>query len=252
VIKNLIKKLKSGKAPGCVVVPNILLKNIPAVFLTYIFNSCLKLCYFPKQWRNATVQPIPKPGRDHTDPSNYRSISLLSSISKIIERIILRRLNTFISGHNVFTDHQFGFRAAHSTSHQLKRVIRHVKNRRAQGESTGMLLILYGKMHFYTSRGLQQFFSPNYILVSHWPNFPSYCREVQCVCNIPYGVPQGTVLSPTLYNFFISYAPVDECKLATFTDDTALFLPNGCLRWTSEAARLIDWLKRWKIKVNSS
>jgi hypothetical protein len=114
-IMNLIKKLKSGKAPGCDAVPNILLKNIPrraAVFLTYIFNSCLKLCNFPKQWRHATVIPISKPGRDHLDLSNYRPIS------QILKRIILRRLNTFFSDHNVLPNHQFRFSAAHSTSHQ--------------------------------------------------------------------------------------------------------------------------------------
>jgi hypothetical protein len=145
---------------GCDGVPNILLKNIPwraAVFLTYIFNSCLKLCYFPKEWRNATLIPIPKPGKDHSDPSNYRPISLLSSISKILERVILKRLNAFIFGHNVLLNHQFGFRAAHSTSHQLNRVVRHVKNRRTQKGSLLRcffwtwkgLLILYGTMHFY-------------------------------------------------------------------------------------------------------
>jgi hypothetical protein len=51
-IKNIIKKLKNGKAPGGDGVPNILLKNMPrnaTVFLTYIYNSCLKLCYFPKE-----------------------------------------------------------------------------------------------------------------------------------------------------------------------------------------------------------
>jgi hypothetical protein len=106
------------------------------------------------------VIPIPKPGRDHSDPSNYRRISLLSSISKIFERIILRRLNAFISGHNVFPNHQFGFRAAHSTFHQLNRVDRHVKNRRTQRKYTGMLRFdvkrafnsdvwQYGTMHFY-------------------------------------------------------------------------------------------------------
>jgi hypothetical protein len=112
-----------------------------AVFLTYIFNACLKLCYLSKQWRHTTVIPIPKPGRENSYPSNYRPISLLSSISKILERIILRRLNAFISGHNVLPNHQFGFRTAHSTSRQLNRVVRHVKNRKAQGKSTEMLLL---------------------------------------------------------------------------------------------------------------
>jgi hypothetical protein len=76
------------------------------------------------------VIPIPKPSRDNLDPSNYRPISLLSSISKILERVILKRLNAFIFGHNVLPNHQFGFRATDLSSHQLDRVVRHVKNRR--------------------------------------------------------------------------------------------------------------------------
>jgi hypothetical protein len=77
--------------------------------LTYLFNSCMKLFYFPKV----------KPGKDHSNPSNYR---LLSSISKVFEKIILKRLQDFISANNILPDHRFGFRMAHSTSHQLKRV----------------------------------------------------------------------------------------------------------------------------------
>jgi hypothetical protein len=71
------------------------------------------------------VIPILKPGKDHSNPSNYRPISLLSSISKVFERIILKRLNGFISTVNILMV-EFGFRVAHSTFHQLTRVARHV------------------------------------------------------------------------------------------------------------------------------
>jgi hypothetical protein len=59
-IRNIIKKLKNGKALRGDGVPNILHKNIPrkaTVFLTYIYNSCLKLCYFPKKWKHAVAIP---------------------------------------------------------------------------------------------------------------------------------------------------------------------------------------------------
>jgi hypothetical protein len=121
-IKNIIKKLKYGEAPGGDGVLNILLKNIPrkaTVFLTCIYNSCLKLCYFPKERKHAVVIPIPKPGKDPSNPSNYRPISLLSSISKVFERIILKRPSTFVFTQNVFPNYQFGFGATHSTSYQL-------------------------------------------------------------------------------------------------------------------------------------
>jgi hypothetical protein len=136
-IKNIIKKLKNGKAPGGDGVSNILFKNIPCratIFLTYIYNSCLKLCYFPKEWKHAVVIPIPKPGKDPSNLSNYRPISLCSSISKDFERIILKRLNTFVSTQNVLPNHQFFY--------QLNRVVRHVKNKKGRGQFTGMLLLV--------------------------------------------------------------------------------------------------------------
>jgi hypothetical protein len=83
-IKNIIKKLKKGKAPGGNGDPNILLKNIPrraTVFLTYIYNSCLKLCYFPKEWKHAVVIPIPKPGKD---PSIRRTIAQSAFLALLV------------------------------------------------------------------------------------------------------------------------------------------------------------------------
>jgi hypothetical protein len=88
---------------------------------------------------DSVVISIPKPGKDPSNPSNYRPISLLSCISKVFERIILKRLNRFVSTQNVLPNHQFGIRAAHSTSHQLNRVVRHCKNKRGLGQSTEML-----------------------------------------------------------------------------------------------------------------
>jgi hypothetical protein len=67
----------------------------------------------------------------------------LSSINKVFENIILKRLQDFISANNILPDHQFDFRMALSTSHQLRRVIRHVKERREPplSKSTDMLLL---------------------------------------------------------------------------------------------------------------
>jgi hypothetical protein len=119
-IKGVVKKLRNGKAPGANVINNFLLKNLSRkalVYLTYLFNGCLKLSYFPTKWKHAYVIPIPKPNKDHSNPSNFGPISLLSSVSKLFERIILRRFNEFLSDHNLLPNHQFGFLAAYSTSY---------------------------------------------------------------------------------------------------------------------------------------
>jgi hypothetical protein len=134
-VKKIIKNFKNGKSPGFDGVPNILLKNLSRkalVYLTYIFNSCIKLSFFPKSWKHALVVPIPKPGKDRTNPSNYRPISLLSSLSKIFERTLLKKLNSLITSNNIIPNHQCGFRASHSTSHQLTRLVKFVKKNAAR------------------------------------------------------------------------------------------------------------------------
>jgi hypothetical protein len=84
-------------------------------------------------------------------------------------------------------------------------------------------------------------------------------KSKSSVCNIPYGgLPQGAVLSPTLYNLFTFDAPTaDGCELATFTDDTAIFVSNSepmnvCDGLQSHLNSLTDYFKHWKIKVNAS
>jgi hypothetical protein len=76
------------------------------------------------------VIPILKPGKERSNPSSYRPISLLSTLSKIFERTVLKRLNDFISSNNIIPQHQFGFRQAHSAAHQLRRVVKNIKEAR--------------------------------------------------------------------------------------------------------------------------
>lgn len=92
-VRELCKKLRNRKAPGPDNISNTLIKRLPPLgilYLTIIINSCLKLQYFPQTWKHANVIPISKPGKPTSLTSSYRPISLLSSLNKIFERIILR------------------------------------------------------------------------------------------------------------------------------------------------------------------
>lgn len=91
-VRSHIKNLKNSKAPGFDNFSNILLKNIPISAIgniAKIFSACLKIGYFPDFFKRATIIAIPKPGKDPRNPSSYRPISLLSSLDKIFEKIIL-------------------------------------------------------------------------------------------------------------------------------------------------------------------
>jgi TPP-dependent 2-oxoacid decarboxylase len=99
----------------------MILKNISrktTVQLTYIINSVLKLNHFPDQYKTAIVVPIPKAGKSLNKKDNFRPISLLNSISKVIEKIMYRRFNTFLDEHNITQDSQFGFKNHHSTTQE--------------------------------------------------------------------------------------------------------------------------------------
>lgn len=111
-IITLIRKLSANKAPGDDKISNKIIKNCPRkviVQLYYIFNSCLKFQHFPNCWKNAIVIPIKKPNKNHTIPTNYRPISLLPQLGKLLEKIILTRIKKFETDNEILINEQFGF-----------------------------------------------------------------------------------------------------------------------------------------------
>lgn len=94
-VKVIIQKT-TNNSPGKDRISNEDLKHLPRkplVLLTRIYNACLQHSYFPSAWKIARVAPIPKPGKDLSQPTSYRPISLLPTLGKILERIILKRIN---------------------------------------------------------------------------------------------------------------------------------------------------------------
>lgn len=104
-----------------------------------IFSACIKICYFPDGWKHAKVLPIPKSGKELSKASNYRPISLLNALSKIFEKILVKRINAHLYSNNIIPNEQFGFRYNHSTNHQLLRVSKLIKNSLSNKQSTGLL-----------------------------------------------------------------------------------------------------------------
>jgi len=87
--------------------------------LTDIFNVSFETGKFPTLLKLVKVIPIFKNKDSREETSNYRPISLLSNIDKILEKIVHKRLVGFLEGNNIFFKRQFGFRSKHSTTHSL-------------------------------------------------------------------------------------------------------------------------------------
>lgn len=269
-ISDIMKNLKLRKSPGTDRLTNQCLKALPKKglkYLTIIINSCLKLNYFPKIWKHSKIIPIRKPNKPPDCPISYRPISLLSSLSKILEKIIKEKLIDFIDAESILPSQQFGFRKEHNTVQPLVRIRNLVTSNFNIGKSTGMILMdikaafdsvwhngLIYKMivlnfplklikiiHSYLS---ERFFNVYIGSIS------SSRREIKAGC------PQGSCLSPILYNIYTSDFPtLQGCVTSIFADDTAL-LSSGILATeviTNLETALIEvhkYFSKWNILVN--
>jgi hypothetical protein len=128
-VQDVIRGLKVSKAPGPNSIPNRVLKHLPQrvlSLLAQIFNSILLTHQFPTMWKHARVISVLKPGKDPALPSSYRPISLLDTIGKIFEKILLARILHELSERSLLRDEQFGFRPRHNTSLQLARLVERI------------------------------------------------------------------------------------------------------------------------------
>ncbi|GFS54765.1 probable RNA-directed DNA polymerase from transposon X-element [Trichonephila clavipes] len=142
-IQGFIKNLKPNKSPGIDLIRNRILKNLSTKFIIFIallFNMLLENCYFSKSWTMAVVIPILKPNSDDSNPHNYRPITLLSSLSKAYEFVILNRLNQHCLARIIIPE-QHGFVTKSSTVTQLLRVTELVHTGFQNHQSTGMLFV---------------------------------------------------------------------------------------------------------------
>jgi hypothetical protein len=96
-----------NKSPGHDGINNSTVKNLPPktiILLTYIFNAIFRLSYFPISWKSAMIITISKPGKPPDIPESYRPISLLPTLGKIFEKILLKKLTAIAIKQNALPD----------------------------------------------------------------------------------------------------------------------------------------------------
>jgi hypothetical protein len=139
-----IRGLKVSKAPGPNGIPNRALKHLPqraVSLLALIFDANLLADHFPSAWKHAWVISILKPGKDPALPSSYPPIILLDRTGKIFEKILLARVLHEVSERGLLRDEQFGFRARHSTSLQLARLVEKITRNFGEKTLTGAVFL---------------------------------------------------------------------------------------------------------------
>ena len=238
-VGKLITSLTSKRSMGPDNIPTYLLKlALPYVVepLTYIYNLCIQKNVFPKIFKTAKVIPLRK-NTDRTDPNNFRPISLLSVLSKPLERHVHNHLSTFMEKHNLFHTLQSGFRSKHSCHTALSAMCDVWLSAVDRSEIVGAVFLDFKKAfdlvdHTILQQKLRVYLNNSSVI----PFFQSYLSDrSQYVCangklsavgTIQSGVPQRSVLGPLLFCIFINDLPlhIQDKKVRTslFADDSSL------------------------------
>lgn len=271
-LKTIIRKLAPKKTPGPDKITPAILKKLPKraiTHLTKIFNSCLHQNYFPTAWKTAHIIPIVKPGKDPTLPQSYRPISLTNFLGKIFERIILARLKTYLTAPDVIHHEQFGFKPHHSPREALHRLTTSVQRGFQLGQHTVATFIdiqqafdtVWHTGLLYKLHNLNIPINYIQLIASYLTDRTFRVQNGRCLSNahiLTAGVPQGSVLSPTLYCAYVRDIPVHpKCKLTLYADDTVIYTKHiniqfACLQMQEALNIITQWSTKWRLKINGS
>ena len=270
--KKIIRSLKSKSSSGYDGISNILLKAIaPEITspLTAIFNKSFKEGKFPDKMKIAEVLPLYKSKGQKDIMNNYRPVSLLPVISKVLEKLVHRRVNSFLRNKLLLFDSQFGFRTNHSTIDAVLEFIGKVIKGFDKGEKTLAVFLDLSKAfdtlpHEILLQKLENFGVRGRAL--DW--FKSYLADRKMYVKLngtrsnivpsgEYGVPQGSVLGPLCFIMATNDLAITlkKCKSILFADDTTVYVTHKNLRHLKESIKhdleiMVDWFKANKLTLN--
>ena len=271
-IQELLNTLKhvQNTAPGADKIPYMLLKNLPPHAmdeLLYLYNTALHTGVFPELWKEGVIIPILKPGKPKEDPSSYRPITLLSCIGKIFERILKKRLEYIIEKDNLLSPSQTGFRIEQGTIDCLLRMDNTIRTSMSQNKTTIMIYIdlknafdsiwcegLVSKLIDLGIKG--NMLAILYDFLKNRPNKVTYNGSLSETFISQAGTPQGSVLSPSLFNLMLQDIPKnDSIQLYIYADDVSISCTDADINTArrniqSYMKTLLKWCEEWGLKLN--
>ena len=252
-----ISELKSSNSSGEDNISNNLLKkckNLLSKPLTDLINSSLNQGIFPDKLKLAKIIPIYKSG-DKSKLENYRPVSILSSLAKIFEKIVAKRIVSFFIKHNLFIGNQYGFRRGVSTTTAIIHVLNLLyKNLDQHKKCVGIFLdlskafdlvnheILVDKLEGYGVRGKALDWFKSYLDNRRHYVYVNNCKSHNLKSTI--GVPQGSILGPLLYIIYVNDFRFNNSIM--YADDTSLLICEPkMVEVTNNANTQLQQIQQW-------
>jgi hypothetical protein len=268
IILEKIKKLNEYKAFGVDKVGNAVLKNCAEAFikpLKLIFDISLKTGEVPREWKEANVTPLFKKGCK-LERSNYRPVSLTSTICKILESIIRDNVMKYMQLKRLIDPGQHGFVPNKACVTNLLETLDIITDAVKNGKSVDLVLLDFAKAFDKVSHAklIQKLeaYGVNSLLVKWIKSFLTGRKQRVVIGDnisewedVTSSVPQGSVLGPLLFTIFINDLPErikNECRL--YADDSKLIGVIGKEEDAIDIQKDIDsmqsWAKTWQMSFN--
>ena len=271
-MEEAMTSLKAKKSPGPDCVTNEMILHLgkkSKEILLKIFNTSWNNGSIPQVWRDAEMIPIHKKGKDKTKAESYRPISLTSCIGKLMERLVNSRLMWHLEQHQKLSPEQAGFRQNRSTEDQVTLVAQSIEDAIQDKKHTLAVWLDMEKAFDKVWRDGLRLKMRNcgvtgkmYTWISHY-----LCnRQARVKLNgrkskrryLNQGVPQGGVLSPTLFLIFIDDIVKELPKGvqgAIYADDLVIwcseeYVTTARYRIQTALNKIEAWTKDWLIKTN--